>query len=152
MDSQRFDEITSTLGQTPTRRGALRLLGVAALSATGLTLLVAGDGEARRRRKKRRKGKQNNQRCLKSGERCNTDGQCCGGGLICDVPTNASNSDTACCGGQGATCGGVNADGDFLAPFCCIGEAGVRSFVCSESDPNTPGVRGTCIPAFLDRV
>jgi hypothetical protein len=146
MDQQRFDEITTTLGQTPTRRGALRLLGVAALSATGLTLLVAGDGEARRRKKKRRKGKKN-QRCLKSGERCNTDGQCCGGGLICDVPHGASNSDTACCGGQGATCGGVDEEGNALPPFCCVGEAGVRSFICSQNDPNTPNVAGTCIPA-----
>jgi hypothetical protein len=40
----------------------------------------------------------------------------------------------------------VNEDGDFIGPLCCIGEAGVRAFVCSQSDPNHPFVQGTCIP------
>jgi hypothetical protein len=149
MDSQRFDAITSTLGQTPTRRGMVRLLGLAALSATGLGLLVADDSSARRRKKRGGKG---SARCLKSGDLCETDGQCCGTDLICEVPTNASNSDTRCCGAQGATCGGVNEDGDAQPPFCCIGEAGRRSFICSENDLDNPGVRGTCLPAPPDEL
>jgi hypothetical protein len=147
MHSQRFDAITSTVGQTPTRRGLVRLLGLAALSASGLGLLVADDSRARRRKKRGGKG---NTRCLKSGDLCETDGQCCGDNQICEVPTNASNSDTRCCGAQGATCGGVNEDGDAQPPFCCIGEAGRRSFICSEHDLDNPGVRGTCLPAPPD--
>ncbi len=146
MESQRFDRIASTFARSNSRRGVLTLLGAAALGAGGLAVLAADEGEARRKNKKN-KGKGKGSRCFKSGQRCTTDKQCCGNDdLICDVPQNAGNSDTACCGAQGAVCGGVNADGDFLAPFCCIGEAGVRAFVCSANDPNTPGVRGACIP------
>jgi hypothetical protein len=147
MESQRFDRIASTFAQSNSRRGVMTLLGATALGAGGLAFFAADEGEARRKKKKKKgKGKGGN-RCFKSGKSCNTDKQCCGNDdLICDVPQNASNSDTACCGAQGAVCGGVNEDGDFLEPFCCIGEAGVRAFVCSENDPNTPGVRGTCIP------
>lgn len=149
MDSQRFDRIASTFAQIQTRRSAIRLFGAAAAGALGVSLLAADDTDARRRRGKGKgKGKgKGNKRCLKSGKLCETDKQCCGNNLICDVPQNASNSDTECCGGSGATCGGVNDDGDFLEPYCCIGEAGVRSFVCSESDPSNPNVRGTCLPA-----
>jgi hypothetical protein len=148
MDSQRFDRIASTFAQVQTRRSAFRVFGAAAASALGVSILAADDSDARRRRgKKGKKGKRGNQRCLKSGELCETDKQCCGNNQICDVPQNASNSDTECCGGNNAVCGGVNDDGDFLEPYCCIGEAGVRAFVCSESDPSNPNVRGTCIPA-----
>ncbi len=147
MESQRFDRIATTFARSHSRRGVMTLLGAAgALGAVGFAF-IADEGEARRKNKKKKgKGKRGN-RCFKSGKSCATDKQCCGSDdLICDVPQNASNSDTACCGAQGAVCGGVNEDGDFLEPFCCIGEAGVRAFVCSENDPNTPGVRGTCIP------
>jgi hypothetical protein len=146
VDQHQFDSFTVTLAQPESRRSAMRLLGAAAFGALSLTALDTVGSDARKRKKKGKKGK-GNQRCLKSGDPCNSDKQCCGGGLICDVPTNASNSDHECCGGQGAVCGGVNDDGDAQPPFCCIGEAGVRSFVCSASDPENPGVRGTCIPA-----
>jgi hypothetical protein len=147
MDSQRFDKIASTVAQVQTRRSAFRVFGAAAAGALGISILATDDSDARRRRKgKKRKGKGKG-RCLKSGELCQNDNQCCGNNQICEVPQNASNSDTECCGAQGATCGGVNEDGDFLEPYCCIGEAGVRSFVCSESDPSNPFVRGTCLPA-----
>jgi hypothetical protein len=154
MESQRFDRITTTFARSNSRRGVMTLLGAAALGAGGLAFFAADEGEARRKKKKKKgKGKgKGNQRCLKSGQRCDTDKQCCGNNLICDVPQNASNSDTECCGGQGAVCGGVNDNGDFLEPYCCIGEAGVRSFVCSQNDPGNPNVRGTCIPAPPDEV
>lgn len=147
MDSQRFDSIASTFANVETRRSAFRLIGAAAVGALGLSVLGADEGDARRRRGKKGKKGKGNKRCLKSGDLCESDKQCCGNNQICDVPFNASNSDTRCCGAQGAVCGGVNSDGDAQPPFCCIGEAGVRSFVCSESDPDNPGVRGTCIPA-----
>ena len=141
MDTMRFDAIARLLGDGMNRRDALRrmLVGGAAVAAGGAVLAESTDAK---KRKKKNKG-------LPSGARCTQDKQCRPEktNRICDVPQNASNSDTVCCGGRGAVCGGVNEDGDFVGPLCCIGEAGVRSFVCSESDPNNPGVRGTCIPA-----
>ena len=143
MDTQRFDTLTATFAQTQTRRRTFRVLGAAAVGALGLAVLGPDASDARRRRKKGKGGT----RCLKSGDLCDTDKQCCGShDLICEVPQNASNSDTHCCGAEGAVCGGVNDDGDFLPPFCCIGKAGRRSFICSESDPDHPLVKGTCIP------
>ena len=142
MDHRQFDRLAAALTQAPTRRSILRRLGLAAAAPLGIAVLGIADDAAHG--KKRRKNKK--KRCLRSGALCAADKQCCGGGLICEVPQNASNSDTRCCGGQGATCGGVNEEGDFLEPFCCVGEAGERSFVCSANDPNNPRVRGACIP------
>lgn len=140
MDTMRFDAIARLLGDGMNRRDALRrmLAGGAAVAAGGAVLAERIDAKKR----KKKKG-------LPYGARCKQDKQCRPNktNRICEVPQNASNSDTVCCGGLGATCGGVNEEGDFLEPYCCIGEAGVRSFVCSQSDPNNPGVRGTCIPA-----
>ncbi len=154
MDSTRFDTVARLFGSGMTRRQALRGLvtGAAALSAGGV-LLQAEDASAKRRRRSKIKKSQNGRqsRFLQSGALCENDGQCNSGHQqICEVPQNASNSDTRCCGAAGAVCGGVNADGDAIGPFCCIGEAGVRSFVCSQNDANTPNVPGTCIPAPPD--
>lgn len=149
VQNQRFDQIATTVARSHNRRGVMALLGAAALSASGVAFLATDDSEARR---KKGKGGKGNSRCLKSGDLCETDKQCCGSGQICEVPQNASNSDHRCCGGQGAVCGGVNDDGDFQPPFCCIGEAGVRSFVCSAIDPAEAGTRGTCIPAPPDDI
>jgi hypothetical protein len=168
MDSQRFDEITSSFARSQSRRSAVRLLGATLLSAGGLGLL-ATDGQARRKKKRRGGsgtggGNQDGTGCgnqdgtgggsggkLPAGSPCESDTQC-RRTLICEVPQNASNSDTECCGATGATCGGVNDDGDFLEPYCCIGEAGVRAFVCSESDPSNPFIQGTCLPAPPDEL
>jgi len=148
MDSHRFDQIASTFAQVQTRRSAFRFFGAAAAGALGVSILAADDTDARRKRGKGKGKGKGNDRCLKSGQECKTDGQCCSkDNLICEVPQNASNSDTECCGAEDAVCGGVNDDGDFLEPYCCIGEAGVRSFICSQSDPGNPNVRGTCLPA-----
>jgi hypothetical protein len=56
MDTQRFDRLTSTLVETRTRRGTLRLLAAAALGAGGLTVLGRGESEARKRRKSKKNG------------------------------------------------------------------------------------------------
>lgn len=150
MDTTTFDTLSRSVGTSQTRRSALRGLvaGAAGLVAGGV-LLSAEDASARR---KKGKGGKGDTRCLKSGDLCESDTQCCGTNQICEVPTNASNSDTRCCGASGAVCGGVNEDGDAQPPFCCIGEAGRRSFVCSENDPENPGVRGTCLPAPDDEL
>lgn len=160
MESECFDGITTTLAQTNNRRGALRMLGAAVLGIGGVSLLGLQESDAKRKRgKKGKKGRktqtptddQNGTTPLPSGALCQSDSQCnAQQNQICEVPQNASNSDHRCCGGLGAVCGGVNGDGDFIGPLCCIGEAGVRSFVCSQSDPENPFVQGTCIPAPVD--
>jgi hypothetical protein len=156
MDTTRFDTVARRFGSGMTRREALRGLvtGAAALTAGGVLLHAqAEDVSAKRRRKNKKSQNQNGgqTRFRPSGALCQNDGQCNRKQQqICEVPQNASNSDTRCCGAAGAVCGGVNADGDALGPFCCIGQAGVRSFVCSQSDANNPNVPGTCIPAPPD--
>ena len=165
METTTFDDITRTLSNTLPRRTALRGLVAGAVAAVaGGVLLQAEDASAKRRKKSKKSKKQQNRQqnqnqdqnggqtpFLPSGARCQNDGQCDSGqNQICEVPHNASNSDTHCCGAAGAVCGGVNADGDAIGPLCCVGEAGVRSFVCSQNDANTPNVAGTCIPAPPD--
>jgi hypothetical protein len=132
------------------------MAGAAAVTAGGV-LLQADDASAKRRRRRKTKKNQNQNQnggqtpFLPSGALCQNDGQCDSGQQqICEVPKNASNSNTRCCGVAGAVCGGVNEDGDALGPFCCIGEAGVRAFYCSQNDANNPNVPGTCIPAPPD--
>jgi hypothetical protein len=152
MDSTTFDGITRNLGSTLTRRSALRgFVASAAAIVAGGALLHAEDASAKRRKKgKKGQSGQTGQTgtFLPSGALCQSDSQCNfqQDRQICEVPQNASNSDHRCCGAQGAVCGGVNEDGDAIGPLCCIGEAGVRSFRCSESDENHPFVQGTCIP------
>jgi hypothetical protein len=153
MDTTKFDSVARLFGSGMTRRQALRGLvaGAATLTAGG-ALLQVEDASAKRRRRRKNKKKNKNQNggqtpFLPSGARCRNDGQCDSGQhQICEVPHNASNSDTYCCGGAGAVCGGVDENGDAIGPFCCVGEAGVRSFRCSQSDENNPNVPGTCIP------
>ncbi|MEZ4562190.1 MAG: hypothetical protein R2853_05595 [Thermomicrobiales bacterium] len=121
MDTTTFDTLARTVSASTTRRSALRGLvaGAATLAAGGM-LLQGEDGLARRRKgKKGKKGKGKNQK-LQPGERCQSDSQCTSG-YICEVPVNGSNSDEYCSGGQGATCGAPNGDGDDTFPFCAVG-------------------------------
>jgi hypothetical protein len=145
MDSTTFDAVARSFGSTATRRTALRGLFAGAVALVGGATVLEADAK---RRKKGKKGTGRTGQFLPSGALCQSDNQCnFNEQQICEVPQNASNSDHRCCGASGAVCGGVNEDGDFIGPLCCIGEAGVRAFVCSQSDPNTPFVQGTCIPA-----
>jgi hypothetical protein len=147
MDNMKFDTVTRLFGSGITRRETLRGLFAGAVAVTaGGALLRSEDASAKRRKKGKGKGRT---QFLPSGALCQSDSQCNfqQDNQICEVPQNASNSDHRCCGASGAVCGGVNEDGDAIGPFCCIGEAGVRSFVCSANDPSRPGVQGTCIPA-----
>ncbi|MCC6314671.1 MAG: hypothetical protein IT337_11750 [Thermomicrobiales bacterium] len=139
MDSERFDRIATNLGQPQNRRGVLRVIGAALLGAGGLTLLAERDGEAKRKKHKKHRRHHNKDRCLKAGAFCRTDDQCCPDktNRICEVAFNASNSDTTCCGGEGAICGAPNEDGDLTAPFCCAGydclvDPGANSGVCRK--------------------
>ena len=132
MDSKHFDRIATTLADTQTRRGLLRLLTGAALGAAGVSLL--GSEETGARRRKGRKGGSGGQ--LPAGAFCKNDQQCAPEktNRICEVAVNASNSDRTCCGGQGAVCGGYNDDFDAQAPFCCVG------YECHVGPGKTKGV------------
>jgi hypothetical protein len=116
MDSLRFDRLTTTLTQSHSRRGSLHLFGLAALTATGLGVVASEEADARRRKRKRRRNRVE----LQPGDRCQSNRQC-PEDYHCDVPVNGSNSDTYCCGAQGAGCGAENDDGDDTAPYCCVG-------------------------------
>lgn len=141
MASTIFDTTARTFASALTRRSALRGLAAGAFAAIGGGALVLDEVDARKKKHKPSKA-----RCLTSGKRCSSDKQCCSkSGLICEVPTNGSNSDTYCCGGQGATCGGANEDGDAVGPLCCA------NFRCSTGDIDAPGFvpfqKGACLRA-----
>jgi hypothetical protein len=139
MDSEMFDATARTFAAALTRRSAVRGLVAGAVAAIGGGVLVRDEVDARKKR-----NKPGSDRCLTSGKRCTSDSQCCSkAGLICEVPTGGSNSDTFCCGGQGSVCGGANEDGDAVGPVCCV------NFRCSTGDIDAadfvPFQRGACI-------
>jgi hypothetical protein len=145
MDGLKFDTLVQLVTTAASRRSLLKSALVPAVAGIGAaTLLVVDEVDAKKKHKKKK--------CRKPGSPCSSNKQCCTSKTqnICDVPTNASNSDHTCCGANGAKCGGVNEDGDALPPFCCIGEAGVNEFICSQNDPGTPNTPGTCQPAPPD--
>lgn len=94
MATTRFDTLTSSLTQTHSRRGAFRLLGLAALGASGLAALGTEDGAAKKKRKK--KGKPSTT-STGSGSRRDR----CGG------PVGICNADPTPCGttADGQVCG-----------------------------------------------
>ena len=55
METARFDQITSTLGETSTRRGALRALAAAAFGLGSVAVLGSQESAAKRRKKSKKK-------------------------------------------------------------------------------------------------
>ena len=146
METTTIDTIARNLSGSMTRRSALRGLFAGAAVVAGGALLQVEDVSAKKRKKKggKKGGKGGTQPAtgqpesgqptttpgLAEGARCSSDGQCSSAEhLICEIPYGAGNSDTACCRGVGATCGGNL--------HCCTGEAGGREFQC---------LNGTCQP------
>jgi len=111
MDATKFDAVVRRFAHGLTRRMAVRGLAAGALTAVTGGLDVSSAAAA------------NNGRCKKAGSPCTKSQQCCPKDtkMKCAVASNAGNSDTTCCGGAGATCGGQNGNGDARAPFCCAG-------------------------------
>lgn len=71
MDSTRFDRIIKSFAEEPSRRELLRLLGVSAFGAAGLSLLGAAETEAKKRRKRKKRKKKNKDKCKgKCGGSC----------------------------------------------------------------------------------
>jgi hypothetical protein len=130
MDGSSFDRFVQLATPDVSRRSLLKSALVPALAGLGITsFLVTGEVEAKNKKRKKKK------RCKKAGSPCTSNKQCCPSktNRICEVPVNGGNSDTVCCGGEGAKCGGNNEDGDDLSPFCCVG------FECN-SDTESPGI------------
>ena len=147
MDGSSFDTLARLAATGAPRRTLLRsavaLVGV----GLGLTALLGAEetaaqsckakcNKAKTKKKKaqcKKKCDQTSDQGLAEGSPCDTDGECrATENLVCDVPFGASNSDTTCCRGTGASC--TPGQG---GPKCCIGEAGTREFQC---------VAGTCQP------
>src|SRR5215211_2747902 len=91
MDSNRFDDLTRTLGGGQSRRRMLKVLGGAALAAAGLTRIDGAEAAA----------------CKSPNVRCGK-----GKDAVCVDPASFA-TDVANCG----ACGNVCADGE----ICCGG-------------------------------
>jgi hypothetical protein len=154
METARFDELASSFAQTHSRRGALRLLGLAAVGAGSLTLLGAADGEARKRRGKKggKKGNKGNTPDLtpsRPADMCpvaaKTMAPVCGndpdGECHCHLAVEGNNF----CGGQITTCAGLRA---------CSSTADCREsvgfhFVCQAAEGGACGQ--VCVPVCENR-
>jgi hypothetical protein len=114
MEKTRFDEITSTLAATSTRRGALRFLATAAFGLGSIAVLGSEESSARRRGGKKR-GKSGRGKGAKKSLReiCSPRQDTCSGGLECGAPTTrhtcsstVEGVDSWCCVPAGAVCSG----------------------------------------------
>lgn len=120
MDASRFDDLTRTIGEVTTRRGALRFLSGAAL---GLGMGAQGPFASARA-------------CSLVGERCGKrKGRCCGdascrkgrsGVGVCVCPQNRTN-----CGGY---CVDIRSN-----PNAC-------GVTCAQCPPETDCCNGVCCP------
>ncbi|MCA9862530.1 MAG: hypothetical protein R2853_18685 [Thermomicrobiales bacterium] len=149
MDGRIFDALSLRLASAGTRRSALGALAAGIGSASLLSAFDDIEGKKKHKHKKRKHKKKNKNKnsstCqLAAGDPCTSDSQCCPDKTnnLCRVPSNGGNSDTFCCGGQGAKCSRNNEGdiGDELPPFCCTG------FPCNAA----PGSTGTCQPSPPD--
>jgi hypothetical protein len=98
MDSKRFDAITGSFADTHSRRGALRLLGLAALGASGLAVLGHEDGQAKKKKRKKKGSRRNSG---STGTLSGSRQDRCGG------PVGICNADPTPCGttAEGKICG-----------------------------------------------
>ena len=155
MATTRFDQITSSLAQKQTRRGALRLLATAALGAGGLTALGHDAGQAKNKKKGKRKKKTtvtpytraNGQSCATRNDcasvlcpngtcqTCAIDADCGSdafGGCFCDQP--AAGGPTVCSSNR-VPSGGAGVSSCAICPTgtTCVGNTGTPgTFNCYE--------------------
>jgi hypothetical protein len=156
MATTRFDAVTSSFAQTHSRRGAFRLLGLAALSASGLAVLNHEEGQAKKKRKKK-SGKPASSGS--TGSTTNAPSQpadMCPVSAKTNAPVCGNDPDGECschravegnnfCSGQLNTCAGLRA---------CSSTADCREsvgfhFVCQAADGGACGQ--VCVPECENR-
>lgn len=128
MEHTRFDELTRTLGESRSRRGALRALAAAAAAA----------GLMRHQPARAQTG------WLDLGDDCQSDQQCAEG--VCDYVVQTA--DSRCCAYEGGRCGGdhmccgslVCGVGDFNGAFCERPQASCDWYGCHCQ----PALLGAC--------
>ena len=125
MESDRFDGLTRTVSMLLSRRAVAGALGLGALALPGLA-----DARKKHKRKKK-KVKFNDFGCVKVGDFCQNDDQCCSG--ICQgkkgkSKCRAHDSGTGCqAGDQDSFCGGIDVE--------CITATGITG-VCETTTGN----------------
>ncbi len=150
MDIMRFDRITMTLAEQPSRRDLLRLLGVTAFGVGALTLLGSDEAEARRRRKKRKNKKNKKPSCkgrcggkcprCRAGATCETRDECTTALCVNDVCTSPVNADECGLDTDGETCfarDSLNAD-RFCSRQICKVFAGGSCADCKGQEQCAP--------------
>jgi hypothetical protein len=160
MATTRFDAVTSSVAQTHSRRGALRLLGLAALSASGLAVL--GHEETAAKKKRKKKGSTKGSSGSGSGSAGSTPSAPSQPADMCPVsaktnaPVCGNDPDGECschraiegnnfCSGQLSTCAGLRA---------CSSTADCREsvgfhFICQAADGGACGQ--VCVPECENR-
>ena len=115
MEATKFDAVARRLASGLSRREAVRGLAAGAVAAVAGAIGLEEASAAKRR-------------CLKAGQQCNSNRQCCPKktGRICDQPNPPSGSEV-CCSPKGEPCGGENANGP-VKPQCC------QNFTCSSKN------------------
>ena len=111
METTRFDQITSTLGETSTRRGALRALAAAAFGLGSVAVLGSQESAAKRRKKGKKQrpicqGQPDDTPCTGDGRcrngMCQARPTCATSPTVCANATTTSVVDRTCCS---STCG-----------------------------------------------
>jgi hypothetical protein len=158
MATTRFDAVTSSLAQTHSRRGALRLLGLAALGASGLAVLKTEEGQAKKKRKKKG-GKSATAGSGSTGSTTNTPSRpadTCPVSAKTNAPVCGTDPDGECschraiegnnfCSGQLSTCAGLRACSSTAE---CRESVGFH-FVCQAADGGACGQ--VCVPECENR-
>ena len=159
MERTRFDAVTSSFAQTHSRRDAFRLLGLAALSASGLAVLNHEEGQAKKKRKKNggKTGTSSGSGSTGSTPTIPTrPADMCPVAAKTNAPVCGNDPDGECschraiegnnfCSGQLSTCAGLRA---------CTSTADCREsvgfhFVCQAADGGACGQ--VCVPACENR-
>ena|SRR5215208_2062365 len=150
MATTRFDKITSSLAQTQTRRGVLRLLATAALGAGGLTALGHDASQAKKKGKRKKKTKVTpNTRA--TGQSCATRNDCAS--ALCPSGTCQTCAIDADCGSDafgGCFCDQPAAGGPRVCSSNRVPSGGAGVSSCTICPTDTTCVANTGTPGTFN--